>query len=543
MAARSRLVSSVLGARQAGATVLAFKAAVDELSRLATARAQDEELLRQLEEQLADLEPAVAARLLTECRFRDEWRDEQCARALSQLPSNNHEHDPEVVERMQEYVALLAPDGAALELEMLSEMSNGNGGASHQQPPTWQRELLRQQRALADLLTLCAGGSPERVQGVLTDFMEHSRERLHMQLQALHEQLLINATNGGAVYNGDPAVTKVTSPNGSGVAPPAPWKANDSPRRMAWGDEGASGQQGRPKSASANKPAAEGFRGLSSDQFVEQLRGKHRAVCRIQANARGVSQRKTYKKLVMVRLGAVVRLQCCMRQGMARRALERERLRLWLDRCQRMCEEYSARRIQRAWRWRVMKRRWRESWLSLEKRRRKRQDKMFRKAVTASLKPREIEASGFSQYSDYKESKHIVARREKEDAAGVKLQRMWRAAAARSSLNAMHGSAAVIQAGVRRWKAVTRYAWWRRALRKLHQRRKSRLRWRTARATSLALQPLQTHAVLVNLNVRKELDRLVGEVQRERTSFENAFKKWSVKMEKLTLAKKLHADW
>ena len=81
MAARSRLVSSVLGARQAGATVLAFKAAVDELSRLATARAQDEELLRQLEEQLADLEPAVAARLLTECRFRDEWRDEQCARA------------------------------------------------------------------------------------------------------------------------------------------------------------------------------------------------------------------------------------------------------------------------------------------------------------------------------------------------------------------------------------------------------------------------------------------------------------------------------
>ena len=36
-----------------------------------------------------------------------EWRDEQCARALSNLPT--HDQDEEVVTRMQEYVAYLAP--------------------------------------------------------------------------------------------------------------------------------------------------------------------------------------------------------------------------------------------------------------------------------------------------------------------------------------------------------------------------------------------------------------------------------------------------
>ena len=101
----SRLLSSVLAARSGD--VLAFKASVDELSRLSCARAQDEALLGQLEQQLLELEPAIAARLLTECRFRDEWREERCARALSALPSS--EQDPVIVERMREYVALLAP--------------------------------------------------------------------------------------------------------------------------------------------------------------------------------------------------------------------------------------------------------------------------------------------------------------------------------------------------------------------------------------------------------------------------------------------------
>ena len=84
---------------------------------------------------------------------------------------------------------------------------------------------------------------------------------------------------------------------------------------------------------------------------------------------------------------------------------------------------------------------------------------------------------------------------------------------------------------------------WRRALRALHDRRRARLRWRTARATALALQPLQTHGVLVRLNVRKELARVQSEAAREKADFEAAFTKWAARMERQTLAKKLHADW
>jgi len=49
--------------------------------------------------------------------------------------------------------------------------------------------------------------------------------------------------------------------------------------------------------------------------------------------------------------------------------------------------------------------------------------------------------------------------------------------------------------------------------------------------------------VLVQLNISKELTRVQQEVVREKGEFEDAFKKWAAKMEKLTLAKKLHADW
>jgi len=34
-----------------------------------------------------------------------------------------------------------------------------------------------------------------------------------------------------------------------------------------------------------------------------------------------------------------------------------------------------------------------------------------------------------------------------------------------------------------------------------------------------------------------------SEATREKGDFETAFRKWAIKMEKLTLAKKLHADW
>jgi hypothetical protein len=66
---------------------------------------------------------------------------------------------------------------------------------------------------------------------------------------------------------------------------------------------------------------------------------------------------------------------------------------------------------------------------------------------------------------------------------------------------------------------------------------------RSQRAAALALQPLQTRAVLVQLHVSKELEHVYEEVLREKRDFESAFRKWAAKMEKLTLAKKLHADW
>ena len=41
----------------------------------------------------------------------------------------------------------------------------------------------------------------------------------------------------------------------------------------------------------------------------------------------------------------------------------------------------------------------------------------------------------------------------------------------------------------------------------------------------------------------KELSRVRAEAEREKADFEGAFRKWAAKMERLTLAKKMHADW
>ena len=49
--------------------------------------------------------------------------------------------------------------------------------------------------------------------------------------------------------------------------------------------------------------------------------------------------------------------------------------------------------------------------------------------------------------------------------------------------------------------------------------------------------------MLVQLHVSKELEHVHEEVLREKRDFESAFRKWAAKMEKLTLTKKLHADW
>ena len=533
----SRLVTSVLAARASSSAVLAFKAAVDELSRLACARAQDETLLHQLENQLSGLDPAVGARLLTECRFRDEWRDEQVARALSSLPSS--EQDPEMVQRMQEYVALLAPD----EPEDVSGHFHMQG--QQEDEWSWQNELLRQQRALASLLTLCSGhASSDKVAGVLADFMDHSRVRLHEQLLNVHHQLVQISTLTPAARAGakqqqqqqqQQAQQQQQQPPPNGTA------------RHAWGDpadDAAANEDQQLGGATAGgEPKPEGFRGLSADEFVEQLRGKHRAVCSIQASVRGRIQRSSFQRLMKQRLGAVMRMQCAARQREARQAVEKERHLRWLDACRTMARRHSARRIQRAWRWVQKKRQWKATWLAKEAKRVKKEDRRWRNAIHASLLPRAPDATGFSQFSVYTESKTLAAKRESEEQGATKLQGVSRSLLARLKLRNEAAAATVLQGGVRRWRARTLKCWWRRELRVLHSKRRARMRWRAARATALALQPLQTHAVLVHLNVSKELARVQSEAGREKADFETSFKKWAGRMERQTLAKKLHADW
>jgi hypothetical protein len=511
--ASRNLAASVLAARSSSATVLAFKASVDELSRLACARAQDAELLKQLEEQLPKLEPEVAVRLLTECRFRDEWRDEQCERALTSMPDLSA-HDSDAVERMQEYVALLAPQ---------SEDEDEDEDVSPDGAQTWQRELMRQQRAVSSMLTVCTGSTPDRVHDVLADFMEHSRARLHEQLACVHEQLV--EANGERGHPTD----------------------GPSPRRQAWGDAAQGCTSEGTSSTEAHGPGAkaqpQGFRGLSADEFVEQLRGKHRAVCCIQANGRARQQRRRYQRIVHERLGAAVRLQCCSRQHAARRAATERRHLLWLVQCDAVSRRYNARRLQRAWRFVRTRRRWQEAWCASLTKRLRKEDALWRLALATATAERPAAPTGFSQYSVYTESRVLQSERDTKQAAGRRLQAAVRGLAARRGLRREAHAARVLQAAARRWRARKRHAWWRRALRTLHDRRRAQHRWRAARASALALQPLQTHAVLVHLNVSKELARVQSEAKREKSEFEAAFKKWAVRMERQTLAKKLHADW
>ena len=145
--------------------VLLFKERVDELSRLAAGRAEDEALLQQLSEKLPALTADAACRLMDECRLRDDWRQERCEQALRALPSVTDD-DSESIDRMREYVALLAPRGGSAALP-------------------WQRELLRQQQALARVLQLCPGGAAAHVHRALADFMSHSQV-LSLQPPAMH---------------------------------------------------------------------------------------------------------------------------------------------------------------------------------------------------------------------------------------------------------------------------------------------------------------------------------------------------------------------
>ena len=236
-----RAVDLVALRRQGGSAVLTFKERVDELSRLSAGRAEDEALLQQLVEKLPVLTVDSASRLMEEVRLRDEWRQERCEQALRGLPGASE--DAAHVDRMRDYVALLAPKGSTAA-----------------QP--WQRELLRQQQALAKVLQLCPGGSGERLRQALSAFMQHSQERLTERLNAL--EALLEHHEG---------------PTGSPV------------RRAAWGEAAPSSPehpQAIAAAASFAPPPPPATGGGSSwamtpEAFLEQMQRQNDAVRSLQA--------------------------------------------------------------------------------------------------------------------------------------------------------------------------------------------------------------------------------------------------------------------
>ena len=240
------------------------------------------------------------------------------------------------------------------------------------------------------------------------------------------------------------------------------------------------------------------------------------------------------------RLGATVRLQCAARQACARRTIKAVRHAQWLEACDALLRLHSARRVQRAWRWVRRKRLWRSIWLAAVAKRAKKEDKRWRGALRASLLPRGPESTGFSQYAVYTESKVLTAKRQEEECGAARLQSLARALRDRKQLAREVAAATVLQSGMRRWRVRAVVCRWRRALRRLHDARRAKLRWRTARATALALQPLQTQAVLVHLHVQKSSGVSPARQRAKRPTL-RSLQKWTQRWA-ADAGEKLHAD-
>ncbi|KAL1503756.1 hypothetical protein AB1Y20_012225 [Prymnesium parvum] len=471
------LRNSILALRRGGADVIAFKAAIDELSRLAAGRAEDESLLRQLVERLPELDSGVSRRLIMECHFRDEWRQSESRRVLDSLPSLM-EH-AEALDQMRDYVALLAPDVAREPLAFV-------------QP--WQRELMRQQSTLAHLLKFCPEVSAEAICEVLAEFMDHAQTRLQHHITAVSGQL-----------------------------------QQQEPQTSAMG-------------AVATPPSA--LQGLSAEEFVERLRGQHHAICTIQAVFRGRRHRLAYAALLSKRVAAAVRIQTFARGGAAVRAVRARREVRLRQASAALARRHQAVRLQRAWRWARKKRRWNNAWRRDEALAAAAADKAWRVGLERTqAEARRADQTGFSKYSVYIESKQAKDRKQAEDAASITIQAAGRGRRVRRSACFRSRAATRVQAAWRRRLARSHALWWRLSLRKLHLTRRAHARWRALHATNRALLQTQSRALLVQLNISKELGRVRQEAIKEKDEFEEAFKKWAVRMEKQTLNKKLHADW
>ena len=150
------------------------------------------------------------------------------------LPSSAQ--DSATIDRMRDYVALLAPrPGAAEETGHLP----------------WQSELLRQQQALAKVLQLCPTNAPDTVRRTLAQFMRHSQERLRERLDKVQWRV------GAADDAGQDQQQRSPTSRARTSAALSPGPHN-------------------PLSSAQTKSTAP-----SAEAFLEQLRSQRRAVCRL----------------------------------------------------------------------------------------------------------------------------------------------------------------------------------------------------------------------------------------------------------------------
>jgi len=359
----------------------------------------------------------------------------------------------------------------------------------------WQIELAKQQQALASVLRTCPCDGAAVV-ATLADFMSDSQSRLEAQLSELEWE--ISEAQSQSVDAVEPAAT-----------------------------------------AEAELPPT----ALTAVSFLERLQSQRRAVCKLQAGARGRLHRRHCRCWAASRAAATLRLQSHARRFAAHRVAGALREAVRREHARRLGALHSARRLQRAWRWRRRVRWWRDRWL---------RRLAAEGAATLVTWPNELQqslgrpsaaaASEFTPSASYSEAPRLRERREAEHAAARALQRWARGGRTRGWRRRWDDATRRLQAAWRGWGARTRQLWWRRALRRLRAKRGEELRWRALRATSRRLAPLREHAVMLVAKTEEERDAVKLEVAAERGRLEEAYGAWAKGSRSQLLARKLHQE-
>lgn len=465
--------------------VLAFKDALDRLARLAAATEEDATMLARLAEAKPQQKHELAARMLLELRYRHEWRHAQAEEALAELAALAAAQSA-LVDRMREYAAALAPPP--------------HSAADASEP--WQRQLLEQQRAVANVLQLCPSNSPHTLHQLLAEWIHHSEARLS-RLLAEHEWRV----GAAAAANGKAPTTAAVT-------------------RCA--------------------DAAEAAAIMSTESFLDRLRHQRSATCTLQAHVRGRQQRVAFAALVAQRLRSAVWLQSAARGLAARVHVRAMYLERWRAALAALSERHSARRLQRAWRWRRRLRIWAARWRADARRRGLAEDLEWRQSLRIIVNYSASGGEGPTGFSDgaiYIEATHIKEERAKRRAAAVRTQAYARGNCARREARARLAAVIRIQAGARGLRACSYHLWWRCSLAGLRAARAARCEWSALAGTFSALETLQSRAVVSQQCLHAEVEAVRRDATRERDDFEKAFASWAKQMRKATLQKKLGENW